>query len=279
MHRNVWARGIAIACLCETFSIHSVLGCVNVVSAPALSNAGPTKGDDAYLEGPLAVLFKLGQNIFRSQTKQHSAEKDVAISDKDLKAGGYGRSRLKNMNSTEILNLRLWIAAEAGNARAVKDFLKKGANVNWRETRSWYLWSPLHVAAVDGHVEVVDALHSAGADVNILDWDQWTPLHYAAYQGLHKHAQVARRLLDFGANVFEQTWDGSTASTLARKYNHSEVVALLETFEQNEARRRGMFPRRNTLDKYGMRKDREQFLYQLTRPYVKKDNNPGAQAA
>lgn len=160
--------------------------------------------------------------------------------------------------------MRLWMAAEAGNAKETRRLIQDGADVNWRDTRSWYWWAPLHVAAVDGHPEVVDALLAGGADVNLQDWDQWTPLHYAAYQGQPKHATVARRLLDAGADVYEETWDGLTALALARRYHCAPTIALLEAFERDEARRRGQRPRRNTVGKDGLRKDREAFLQRLT---------------
>ena len=39
--------------------------------------------------------------------------------------------------------------------------------------------SPLHLAAQGGHVNVMDALLAAGANVNALDARGYTPLHFA----------------------------------------------------------------------------------------------------
>jgi hypothetical protein len=226
------------------------------------------KPDDSFLDGPIQVLFNLGRNAFRTITKKNDVVKGDVLSKEEMKTGGYKRSLMKNVNASEILNMRLWMAAEAGNAKEVQTLLQKGADANWRETRSWYWWAPLHVAAVDGRVEAVDALLAGGADANLQDWDQWTPLHYAAYQGLPQHAAIARRLLDAGADVYEQTWDGRTALALARRHNSTAVAALLEGFERDEARRRGLRPRRNTVGGNGMRKDRERFLQALTRRFA-----------
>jgi hypothetical protein len=252
----------------ENALVRSTLCCASMALSPS---TGDPEQRDAYLEGPLAVLFKLGQGLFRPKAETKSAPKEEREpSRREMKFRGYGQVS-KNMNSSEILNLRLWMAAEAGNVNQLHDLLRKGANPNWRETRSWYYWSPLHVAAVDGHLDVVDTLVKAGADVNMADWDQWTPLHYAAYQGRPKHVKVARRLLDAGADVYEQTWNGKTPLALARAYNNTDAVAVLEAFERDEARKRGMHPRRSLLGRDGMRKDREPFLARLV-AYAKRDS-------
>ena len=264
---------VVLACLLadsDTVPALPALCCASIslsTSGATAPTSCPPKPDDAYLEGPLAVLFKLGQNLFRPKTQKTPELRDNQPAG-DLIFRGYGRVSTKSMNATEILNLRLWMAAEEGSAAKTQDLLGKGANPNWRETRSLYFWSPLHVATVDGHLDVVDTLVRAGAQVNMPDWDQWTPLHYAAYQGFPKHVKVARRLLDAGADVYEQTWDGRTPLAVARAYNNSEVAGVLEGFERDEARRRGFRPRRNTLDKDGMRKDREHFLRDLVQPYL-----------
>lgn len=63
--------------------------------------------------------------------------------------------------------------------------------------------SALYVAAYHGHVGVVDALLSWGADFNIRgDDERYTPLHAAAKNG---HQEVAQLLLSKGAKVDDTT--------------------------------------------------------------------------
>ena len=58
-------------------------------------------------------------------------------------------------------------------------------------TENSYSWTPLHVAAVDGSLEVVKLLVEAGADVSKPDASGWTAKEHAALRG---HMNIARFL-------------------------------------------------------------------------------------
>ena len=62
--------------------------------------------------------------------------------------------------------------------------------------------TPLHVAAKQGHMEVIQCLIQCGADVNVKDNDDWTPLHYAYENG---HLQIVQVLIENGADVNAET--------------------------------------------------------------------------
>lgn len=89
-------------------------------------------------------------------------------------------------------------AAAAGNVGEVRRQLAWGANPDSRTF--WYHTTPLHAAASNGRLKVVELLLAKGADVNIGNEGSETPLHHAARHG---HTDVVQVLLDNGANVAE----------------------------------------------------------------------------
>ncbi len=58
--------------------------------------------------------------------------------------------------------------------------------------------TPLHLAALQGHMQLVKLLEAARADINAKDEHGMTPLHKAAVQG---HTDTAAELLAHNAHV------------------------------------------------------------------------------
>ena len=100
--------------------------------------------------------------------------------------------------SVSIYSMDIFEAARTGNIDRVRELIAAGANVNQQDIDGW---TPLHLAAYNGHQAVVQALIAAGADVNQQDNDGRTPLHRAACYG---HQEVVQALIAAGANVNQQ---------------------------------------------------------------------------
>ena len=62
--------------------------------------------------------------------------------------------------------------------------------------------TPLHLAALEGHLDVVMLLIQQGANINSLNTSNETPLHYASRQG---HLDIIEYLIKIGANIFQKT--------------------------------------------------------------------------
>lgn len=91
------------------------------------------------------------------------------------------------------------------------------------QTRAGY--SPLHVAAHFGHVNMVRFLLNHGADVNAVNSHGYTPLHQAAQQG---HTLIVNLLLEHRASPNVVTNGGQTALSIAQKLGYISVVETLK---------------------------------------------------
>lgn len=95
-------------------------------------------------------------------------------------------------------------AATVGDATRLGDLLRGKSHLVKERNESGY--TPLHIAAREGHDESIRVLLQAGADVNVLAVETnnyesaygWTPLHLAVMNG---KASTVKLLLEKGANV------------------------------------------------------------------------------
>ncbi|CAN4093151.1 unnamed protein product [Withania somnifera] len=84
----------------------------------------------------------------------------------------------------------------------------------------------LHIAAIHGHVEVIQFLVSVGSDTDMLDSEGWTPLHFAAHQG---HVEAVGFLLNHSNFAkYAVTKQGKSAYELAADKGHTKLYDLLQ---------------------------------------------------
>jgi ankyrin repeat protein len=89
------------------------------------------------------------------------------------------------------------------------------------ETRTAQDESPLMMAALKGHAEIVRKLIERDADVNK---PGWTPLHYAATNG---HLAIIELLLEHHAYIDAESPNGTTPLMMAAHYGTPAAVKLL----------------------------------------------------
>jgi ankyrin repeat protein len=87
-------------------------------------------------------------------------------------------------------------------------------------------WTPLHIAANEGHREVLEVLLSCAqvADINAKSTMSRTPLHLAA---MKNHMGVVVTLVNNGAGINACDNDGNTPLHLASQAGHASVVKCL----------------------------------------------------
>ncbi|HNQ76353.1 MAG TPA: ankyrin repeat domain-containing protein, partial [Pseudothauera hydrothermalis] len=115
-------------------------------------------------------------------------------------------------------NSLLILAAREGHVDTVASLLPYRPKLGWRNLAGD---SALMLAVLKGHEAVVDLLLEAGAP---LEHDGWAPLHYAAFEG---RLSILDKLLARGAAIDALTPNRATALMLAARNGHIQVVRRL----------------------------------------------------
>ena len=97
----------------------------------------------------------------------------------------------------------IFLAAQHGQAKMVKALVKMSAKINLSETTR--AWTPLIVACVHGHQDVVNVLLQAGADIRTCDLRGWSAKDHAAFRGYLKIVEALQQQEEMStkANIAE----------------------------------------------------------------------------
>jgi ankyrin repeat protein len=113
----------------------------------------------------------------------------------------------------------LFLALKEGSLKAAEALIAwPKTNVEWRSPQDE---SPLMIAALKGHTEIVRKLIARDAHVSK---PGWSPLHYAATGG---HVQIIEILLEEHAFIDAESPNKSTPLMMAAKYGSPAAVKLL----------------------------------------------------
>ncbi|MGK0298336.1 MAG: ankyrin repeat protein, partial [Gammaproteobacteria bacterium] len=120
----------------------------------------------------------------------------------------------------------LWVTAANGNADIAMVLLKAGANPNAHLSTGE---TPLMTAAEIGSLDVVNALIKAKADTNAREnQGGQTVLMWAVAEG---HTDIARALIEDGANIHDRSIGGFTALHFASQNNNLESAQILMSMD------------------------------------------------
>ncbi|XP_019720206.1 ankyrin-3-like isoform X25 [Hippocampus comes] len=130
-------------------------------------------------------------------------------------------SKMMVNRTTESGFTPLHIAAHYGNINVATLLLNRGAAVDFKARNDI---TPLHVASKRGNGNMVRLLVERGAKIDARTKDGLTPLHCGARSG---HEQVVEMLLSRGAPILSKTKNGLSPLHMATQGDHLNCVQLL----------------------------------------------------
>ena len=98
----------------------------------------------------------------------------------------------RDTDGSTALHCAVW----KGHLEVVEFLLKAGANVHSQNSNDHWGTTPLHAAAHANQTAILQVLIDAGADINAKDMNGKTPLHHTTF---HKATSAAKILTKHGA--------------------------------------------------------------------------------
>lgn len=118
------------------------------------------------------------------------------------------------------LGKMLLISAKEGNTAQVRELMTKGAPFS----TDWLGTSPLHLAAMNNHLETCEVLIRAGLNKDARTKVDRTPLHFAVYEG---HEQIVDLLVSTQCDVDARDMLRMTPLHWAVEKRHKKIVEIL----------------------------------------------------
>ena len=123
----------------------------------------------------------------------------------------------------------LWLSAiTQGNLSFLQDLTQEQTMSRLTTTQS-NTNTPLHIAAQEGQIEIIELLLKLGANINHIGENGRTPLHAAV---AFKEPKATRTLLENNADITIKDKQGYHPISLAQEKGYQEIVTLLEDFEE-----------------------------------------------
>ena len=116
------------------------------------------------------------------------------------------------------------VAALEGHTEILMILIKHGGNVNQADNVAR---TPLSMAAQNGHTAALKILLHSGGDIHMPDSEGCTPAWIAAEGG---HTEALHTLLKAGANARTAEWMGTPALHIAASAGHLPVVKVLAEY-------------------------------------------------
>lgn len=112
-------------------------------------------------------------------------------------------------------------ACRQGNIEKVKELYEENPDVI--TTSDFKGFTPIVLATYNNQPEVVDFLLEKGAKIDSEDGEN-SALMGVAFKG---YTEIARKLIETGANVNQRNANGATALTFAATFGHIDIAKML----------------------------------------------------
>ena len=222
---TVMLVALALSSLAFSGEIHDAAQNGDLEKVKALLKANPdlVSSKDEYGRTPLElaapnghkdVLELLLANGADVNAKDNTGQAPLDIADADV-------VEMLLEHSSREFPFAIFDAAWEGNLKKVETLLKDNPNLVFSKDTNG--WTPLHVAAREGYLDVAKLLLANKADVNAKINNGVTPLYLAAQKG---YKDVAELLLANGADV-NASANGATSLFAAAGNGNKEIVELL----------------------------------------------------
>ncbi|RXN20683.1 fibronectin type 3 and ankyrin repeat domains 1-like protein [Labeo rohita] len=124
-------------------------------------------------------------------------------------------------------------AVDGGHLAVITYMIQDGCEVDVMDKVS--LWTPLmRVSAISGNAAVASILLRSGADVNVRDKAGKTPLMVAV---LNNHVELVKLLLDSGADHHMKNEYGAGAADMAKAFGRQSIINLLDNISLEDSNR------------------------------------------
>jgi ankyrin repeat protein len=172
-----------------------------------------------------AAVTNLLQRGFDANTVSPAGDPGLLLAIRDQSPRVTGVLLNWSKTNVEARNLKdespLMLASLKGLDEVCKQLIKQGADVNKPG------WTPLHYAATNGHLAVLELLLENHAYIDAASPNSSTPLMMAAHYG---SIAAVKLLLDAGADPLLKNDLGLTAIDFAQRVNRRDAAELIASF-------------------------------------------------
>jgi len=150
------------------------------------------------------------KRLLLTNVAQEKAPMSGKAPDKTLTVEEWVKAKdTRNDEKDGIDQILVHLAAMEGRVDVLEWLKEQGAEVNAKNKQGW---TPMFLAALGGHLDAMEWLKEQGATVNVKDSAGWTPMFLAACAG---HANTMKWLKEQGTLVNLRSNSGSTALSSA----------------------------------------------------------------